>query len=286
MTLQQTKGPVPAARPPGRRPQSSRAGRRAASFAGSVAWFVGPLAVLVAVWMAVVAATDTPLRVFPQVDDVLGAIGDMWSSGRLFDHLGASLRRMGIGMALALVTALPFGIALGASAALSAFFTPLLRFSVALAGIAWIPIATLWFGYGDRAVIFIVWNSMFFALTYNTMLGVRRIPTQLLRAARSMGASRLRMSWEILLPGALPSIVTGLRVGLGYGWRGLVAAEIIASNAGLGYALFQAQKYFQTDVIIASMVIIGVLWLLMDRLLLAPLERRTVERWGMTGVSG
>ncbi|MEO3765293.1 ABC transporter permease [Streptomyces sp. B8F3] len=229
-----------------------------------------------------VTITDPPLRVFPQVGDVLSALGDMWSSGELFDHLGASLRRMGIGAALAIATALPFGIALGSSAAMSAFFSPLLRFSVALAGIAWIPVATLWFGYGDKAVIFIVWNAMFFAITYNAMLGVRQIPTQLLRAARSMGTSRLRMFWEVLLPGALPSVVTGLRVGLGYGWRGLVAAEIIASNAGLGYALFQAQKYFRTDVIIASMVIIGVLWLLMDRLMLAPLEKRTVERWGMT----
>ncbi|GAA3485497.1 ABC transporter permease [Streptomyces yanii] len=251
--------------------------------AAGALWFFGPLAGLVAVWAVAVSASGVPVRVFPQVADVLGALGDLWSSGDLFRHLGASLRRMGIGMALALVTALPFGIALGASRALSEFFSPLLRFSVALAGIAWIPIATLWFGYGDQAVIFIVWNAMFFALTYNAMLGVRQIPTQLLRAARSMGTSRLRMFWEVLLPGALPSIVTGLRVGLGYGWRGLVAAEIIASDAGLGYALFQAQKYFRTDVIIASMVIIGVLWLLMDRLLLAPLERRTVERWGMTG---
>jgi taurine transport system permease protein len=103
-----------------------------------------------------------------------------------------------------------------------------------------------------------------------------------MRAARSMGTGRVRMFWEVLLPGALPSVVTGLRVGLGYGWRGLVAAEIIATSAGLGSALFLAQKTFSTDVIIASMVIIGVLWLAMDRLLLAPLERRTVQRWGMT----
>ncbi|WP_242892719.1 ABC transporter permease [Actinomadura litoris] len=246
-------------------------------------WFFGPLAALVAAWAVAVQVSGVEMRVFPQVTDVLGALGDLWSSGDLFRHLGASLRRAGLGMALALVTGLPFGVALGASRVLSAFFLPLLRFSVALAGIAWIPIATLWFGYGDRAVIFIVWNAMFFALTYNAMLGVRQIPIEVLRAARSMGTGRLRMFWEVLLPGALPSIVTGLRVGLGYGWRGLVAAEIIATNAGLGYALFQAQKYFQTDVIIASMVIIGVLWLLMDRLLLAPLERRTVERWGMTG---
>jgi len=237
--------------------------------------------VLCAIWAAVVAATGTPMRVFPQVTDVVRALGEMWASGELLLHLGASLRRVLIGSTLAVVTALPFGIALGASRRLSAFFSPLLRFSVALAGIAWIPIATIWLGYGDGAVIFIVWNAMFFALAYNTVLGVRRIPVQLLRAARSMGTGRIRMFWEILLPGALPSVVTGLRVGLGYGWRGLVAAEIIATNAGLGYALFLAQSYFETDVIIASMVIIGVLWLIMDRLLLAPLERRTVQRWGM-----
>ena len=123
------------------------------------------------------------------------------------------------------------GIALGASRVASVFFSPLLRFSVALAGIAWIPLATLWLGFGDRAVIFIVWNAMFFALTYNAMLGVQQIPTELLRAARSMGASRPRMFVEVLLPGAMPAIVTGLRVGLGYGWRGMVAAEIIATNA-------------------------------------------------------
>lgn len=282
MTAQPTRQ---VSRPPARPVR----GRRRAGLGGrarSAAWFLGPFVVLLVVWVVVVALTDTPMRVFPQVGDVFAALGDMWSSGELFQHLGASLRRVAIGGVLAIGTALPFGIALGSSRVLSAFFTPLLRFSVALAGIAWIPIATLWLGYGDGAVIFIVWNAMFFALTYNAMLGVRRIPIQLLRAARSLGTSRLRMFWEILLPGALPSIVTGLRVGLGYGWRGLVAAEIIASSAGLGYKLFLAQKYFETDVIIASMVIIGVLWLIMDRLLLAPLERRTVERWGMTGEAG
>jgi taurine transport system permease protein len=270
-------GTAPSLRP-------ARALRHRGSRLSAVAWFVAPFAALTAVWAVVVAATGVPMRIFPQVTDVLRALADMTASGELLRHLASSLRRVLIGAALAIVTALPFGVALGASPRLSAFFAPLLRFSVALAGIAWIPIATLWLGYGDGAVIFIVWNAMFFALTYNTVLGVRRIPVPLLQAARSMGTGRIRMVWEVLLPGALPSVVTGLRVGLGYGWRGLVAAEIIATSAGLGYALFLAQKTFSTDVIIASMVIIGVLWLVMDRLLLAPLERRTVQRWGMTAV--
>ncbi|MEU5567545.1 ABC transporter permease [Micromonospora musae] len=251
----------------------------------SAFWFILPFVLLIVIWAAVVAVTNTPMRVFPQVTDVLAALREMWVSGDLLRHLGASLRRVGVGAAIAVLTALPFGVALGVSPTLAAFFAPLLRFSVALAGIAWIPIATLWLGYSDSAVIFIVWNAMFFALTYNAMLGVQRIPIELLRAARSMGAGRLHMFFEVLLPGALPSIVTGLRIGLGYGWRGLVAAEIIASSAGLGYALFLAQTEFSTDVVITAMVIIGVLWLVMDRLLLAPLERRTVERWGMKGAT-
>lgn len=248
-------------------------------------WFAVPFVLLVAIWWLVVEVTGTTARTFPQVTDVIAALAEMAASGDLARHLGASVQRMLIGAVLAVVTAIPFGIALGSSPRLSAFFSPLLRFSVALAGIAWIPIATLWLGYGDRAVIFIVWNAMFFALTYNTVLGVQQIPVQTVRAARSMGTRGPRIVWEVLLPGALPSIVTGLRIGLGYGWRGLVAAEIIATNAGLGYALFLAQSQFDTGVIIASMVIIGVLWLLMDRLMLAPLERRTVERWGMKAVS-
>lgn len=86
---------------------------------------------------------------------------------------------------------------------------------------------------------------------------------------------------EAELPGALPNIVTGIRTGLGFAWRGLIAAEMIATNVGLGYMLFVARDFYRTEVIVLGMVIIGVLWLLIDRLLLAPLERRTIERWGL-----
>ncbi|GAB3481591.1 ABC transporter permease [Amycolatopsis cihanbeyliensis] len=232
-----------------------------------------------------VEVTGVSARVFPQITEVAGALVEQVRTGELLAYTGASLRRVGIGAVAALLTAVPFGILLGASRVASALFAPLLRFSVALAGIAWIPLATLWIGFGEWAVVFIVWNAMFFAVTYNAMLGVQRIPTDLLRAARSMGGRGPRLLLGVLLPGALPNILAGLRVGLGYGWRGLVAAEIIAAGSGLGYAIFRAQQFYRTDVIIAGMVVIGALWLATDRLLLAPLERRTVERWGMKAVT-
>jgi taurine transport system permease protein len=244
-------------------------------------WFVAPFVVLLVTWALVVEVTDVAPRIMPSPADVWAAAVEQFQEGRLVGHVVASLRRVLIGVALAVATAIPFGVALGTNRRIASFFSPLLRFSVALAGIAWIPLATLWLGYGERAVTFIIWNAVFFSLVYNTMLGVGRISADLQRAARSLGASRRRMFLEIYLPGALPSIVTGMRVGMGYGWRGLIAAEIIASSAGLGYALFLAQKFYRTDVIVLSMIIIGLMWLLMDRLLLAPLERKTVERWGM-----
>lgn len=260
----------------------SRWRKRAANFA----WFFGPFAALVLVWYLVVAWSGVPARIFPQVGDVIETFLRLLASGQLAADLVASLQRVAIGVGLALVTGVPFGILMGSSRLVSDFFTPLLRFSVAISGIAWIPLATLWLGYGPNICIFIIWNSVFFAVVYNAMLGVRSIDDDLKRAARSLGASRFQIYPEVLLPGALPSIVTGMRVGLGYGWRGLMAAEMIATSVGLGYSLFMAQKNYDSAEIVLIMIIVGSLWLIMDRAILGPLERRTIERWGMSRRQG
>ncbi len=244
-------------------------------------WFIAPFAALALVWVVAVELTDVPSRVFPALAEVWSAGVGMVADGSLWQHVGVSLQRTVTGAALAAVISIPFGILMGISRPVAAYFSPILRFSVALAGIAWIPLATLWFGFGNRAVIFIIFNAVFFSLTYNTMLGVSRIAPDMHRAARSLGAPRYRMFTEVYLPGSLPSVVTGLRIGMGYAWRGLIAAEIIATSAGLGYMLFLARRFYHTDIIVLSMIIIGLIWLAMDRFLLAPLERRTVERWGM-----
>ena len=117
------------------------------------------------------------------------------------------------------LAAIPLGVAMGVSPVVSTFLTPLFRFFSVLAGIAWIPIATLWFGYGFGAITFVIFNAVFFIVTYNTLLGVSTIPRQTRNAAASLGAGHWAMLTEVLLPGALPNIVTGIRTGFGFAWR-------------------------------------------------------------------
>ncbi len=247
----------------------------------SAAIFVLPLLALLVIWEAVVRGFDVSPRVFPAIAPVAMAGADAVLDGTLIRHIGASLGRIALGTLIGIIVGVPLGIAMGINRGVSTFFTPLLRFFSVLAGIAWIPIATLWFGYGFGAITFVIFNAVFFVVAYNTLLGVTGIPMPLRHAAASLGAGRWQLLTEVLLPGALPNIVTGIRTGLGFAWRGLIAAEMIATNVGLGYMLFVARDFYRTEVIVLGMIIIGSLWLLIDRLLLAPLERSTIERWGM-----
>lgn len=243
--------------------------------------FVAPLAVLVVLWAVLVPALGVRPQIFPSVAAVGRAGIDSILDGTLLRHVAASVSRVAIGTVLAVIVAVPLGILMGVSRGVSAFVTPLMRFFSVLAGIAWIPIATLWFGYGFGAIVFVIFNAVFFVVAYNTLLGVSTIPMTLRHAAASLGASRRAMLTDVLLPGALPNIVTGIRTGLGFAWRGLIAAEMIATDVGLGYMLFVARDFYQTEVIVLGMIVIGTLWLLIDRLLLVPLERATIERWGL-----
>lgn len=254
---------------------------RLARHLGQAALFLAPLVALFLLWPLLIAVFDVNPRVFPGVKAVAAAALETTLDGSLIMHVGASLGRVLVGTLLGVLVAVPLGIAMGVNRHVATILTPLLRFFSVLAGIAWIPIATLWFGYGFGAIVFVIFNAVFFIVAYNTLLGVAAIPMRLRHAAASLGAGPMAMLTEVLLPGALPNIVTGIRTGLGFAWRGLIAAEMIATNVGLGYMLFVARDFYRTEVIVLGMIVIGILWLLLDRLVLAPLERATVERWGL-----
>jgi NitT/TauT family transport system permease protein/taurine transport system permease protein len=128
---------------------------------------------------------------------------------------------------------------------------------------------------------FVIVYTVLFPVVLNTVLGIRSVPTDLVRAARSLGASPARVVWEVLLPGALPNVMTGLRNGLGYGWRALIAAEIIVGTSGIGFLMFDARRAGSVVEIMLGMVLLGALWYVVDAWVLAPIERATGQRWGM-----
>ena len=243
--------------------------------------FALPLVLLLIFWEFCVQFFQVNARVFPSIESVFNAGVEAVNDGSIFNHITASLGRVAVGTLLAVVVSIPLGVAMGLNPIVSDFLSPLFRFFSVLAGIAWIPIATLWFGYGFGAITFVIFNAVFFVVTYNTLLGVASIPMPLRNAAASLGANGWTLLTQVILPGALPNIVTGIRTGLGFAWRGLIAAEMIATNVGLGYMLFLARDFYKTEVIVLGMIIIGLIWLAIDRLILAPVERATIERWGM-----
>jgi NitT/TauT family transport system permease protein/taurine transport system permease protein len=242
--------------------------------------FLFPLAVLGGVWAGVASLHLYPDYLFPSPHQVFAKGWDMTLSGEIFRHSAASMYRLGLGFVVGLGLALPLGILIGVNRTASALFMPPITFFQAIPGLAWVPLAILWLGLGPAAVTFIIFNSVFFPIVFNTILGIRSIPENMVNAALCLGASPWVLVREVYLPGALPSIVAGVRLGAGYGWRALIGGEMIATSTGLGFMIFDARQFLGTDVVILGMVVIGILWLVLDSLILRPLEKRTVIRWG------
>jgi taurine transport system permease protein len=242
--------------------------------------FLFPLAIVGGVWAFLASLHLYPEYLFPSPNKVFAKGWDMILTGDLLRHSAASMYRLGLGFVVGLALALPLGIVIGVNRTASALFMPPITFFQAIPGLAWVPLAILWLGLGPAAVTFIIFNSVFFPILFNTVLGIRSIPDNMVNAALCLGASPWVLVKDVYLPGALPSIVAGVRLGAGYGWRALIGGEMIATSTGLGFMIFDARQFLGTDVVILGMVVIGILWLVLDSLILRPLEKRTVIRWG------
>jgi len=219
---------------------------------------------------------------------MLPPLGQMWMrfrealvDGSLLRHVSGSLYRLAISFVIGNAIAIPLGIAIAMNRNVSDLLRPVLTFFQSIAGIAWVPLAVIWFGIGMGSVIFVITNTIFFGAIYSTVIGVQMIPKTLHRAVLCHGAKGMQVFTELILPGALVQIILGLRTSMAYGWRALVAGEMIAGSSGLGYMTIEAVQWYQTDTVIMGMILIGLLWLMLDRLLFAPLERHTVARWGL-----
>ena len=242
---------------------------------------VVPFIPVVAVWAIIAESGLFPRVFFPGPLEVVRSFRTLVYNGILPAYLEDSVGRLAVGATAGMALGIPLGVAVGLSTRAHAALWPLLLFFQAIGDIAWLPILLIWFGFGLGTMTFVIVYTVLFPVVLNTVLGVRSIPYDLTRAAQSLGASRARILLEVVLPGALPNIVTGLRNGLGYGWRALIATEIIVGTSGIGFLMFDARRAGSVVEIMLGMIVLGLLWYVVDGWVLVPVERATGERWGL-----
>ena len=249
-----------------------------------VAWTLlpaAPFAIVLAVWAIYWQIARPPAATLPSILAVVQVVGDIAGDGRLGANVMASLWRLLLGASLGILTGVVAGFATGLYRGISEFLSPLVIFFNAISGIVWLPLMIGWLGIGTALAVFVIWNTVFFIVFQNTVLGVQLVPEVLEQGVRALGAGRFETLRSVTLPGALPYILSGIRSGLGFGWRALIAAELVGAPSGLGQMIFAAGDYHRSDIIIAGCLIIGVIAIAMDRWILYPIEQRTVQRWGL-----
>jgi NitT/TauT family transport system permease protein/taurine transport system permease protein/sulfonate transport system permease protein len=216
--------------------------------------------------------------VLPSPLQVVVTARELLLSGQLAGHVATSLYRVGSGFLLAAGAGVPLGVAMALSAAVEDFCRPFVRLLQPIPGVAWVPLAIIWFGLGDRAAIFIIAVGALFPIVLNTRQGILEVEPSLVQAALTLGASRAQLLSKVYLPATAPYLVTGFRLATGFAWRVVLAAEMVGVSRGLGYMLTLGRGIGRTDITLVTMLAIGLLMMATDAWVFGRLEHLT-GRW-------
>jgi ABC-type nitrate/sulfonate/bicarbonate transport system permease component len=241
-----------------------------------------PFVVVAAIWEALAHAGIFPERLFPSVETVVAAFVRLTVAGILPHHALDTVVRLSGGFMLAAVAGVAVGIAMGRWRFAEDVFLPLVSIGAPIPGLAYAPLFLLWFGLGNLSAVLLVGFVSAFPVIFNTWTGVKAIKEIWVRSAQAMGADNRRLFRHVILPGALPYILTGLRLGLAQAWRVLVGVEMLAAVPwGLGWLIFGAREFLNTDVMLAGIVVIASIGLALEKLVFQRIEDLTVVRWGI-----
>jgi NitT/TauT family transport system permease protein len=223
-----------------------------------------------------------PRVLLPTIQTIATTLYGMLADGTMEQHTGATLYRVLVGFALAVSVGLPLGILMARFKPVENFFLPLVSALMPIPSFSLVPMFMLWFGIGNLTTILVVFYAATFPMLFNTWSGVRSVNPLWLRAAGAMGADEHKLFWKVIIPGAFPFIITGMRQAFLRCWIAVVGAEMIAaSDYGLGWVIFDAKEFLQTDVMMASIGVIGVIGFVFERVVFGSVERATIQRWGM-----
>jgi NitT/TauT family transport system permease protein len=241
-----------------------------------------PFVVVAALWELVARLGLFPARLFPSLEVVFAAFWRLTVSGILPHHAAETVFRLLAGFGIAAVVGVLIGIAMGRSRRAEDIFLPLVSIGAPIPGLAYAPLFLLWFGLGNFSAILLVGFVSAFPIIFNAWTGVKAVKEIWVRSAQAMGADQHKMFRHVILPGALPYILTGLRLGLAQAWRVLVAVEMLAAVPwGLGWMIFGAREFLNTDVMLSGIAVIAVIGLALEKLVFQRIENYTVVRWGM-----
>jgi NitT/TauT family transport system permease protein len=241
-----------------------------------------PFIVVGAIWEAIAWAGVFPARLFPSLEDVARTFIELTLNGILPSHATQTLLRLFSGFAVAGVLGIGIGILMGRSRRAEDLLLPIVSIVAPIPGLAYAPLFLLWFGLGNVPAVMLVGVVACFPVIFNTWTGVKAVKEIWVRSAQSMGADDRRLFRHVILPGALPYILTGLRLGLAQAWRILVALEMLVGvNWGLGWLIFGARELLNTDAMLAGIAVIGIIGIVLEKLVFQKIENYTVVRWGM-----
>ena len=193
----------------------------------------------------------------------------------LAEHFGWSMFRVFTAFVAACVTAIPVGIAMGVSRVMRGIFDPPIEFYRPLPPLAYLPLIVIWFGIDELSKVLLIYLACFAPLAMSARAGVRSVSQEQIHAAYSMGATKQQVIWHVIVPAAMPEILTAMRIAIGFGWTTLVAAEMVAANKGLGQMVLNASNFLRTDIVIMGIIVIGAVAYLFD-LLMRYVERLIV----------
>ena len=240
------------------------------------------VAVVLAIWEGFARSGMFSTAMTPPLESIAVILWQMIADGTLPVNALATLVRVFIGLAISFTIAVPLGMLMARSWVAERIFLPVLSVLLPIPSLAWVPLFILWFGIGNFSTVLVVIYAAFFPLVYSVWTGVRAVNPVWLRSAVVMGADETTLFRKVVWPGALPYIITGLRLSFGRAWIGVIGGELLASpKFGLGEIIFNAKEFLDAGVMLATLVGIGTIGVVFERLVFQTIENMTVRRWGM-----
>src|SRR5690625_2602961 len=236
---------------------------------------------LILLWQGIVALQIWPESMIPGPISVFKSIYNGIMDLTLIYDIVASFRHLLIGLMISIVVGTGLGLLLAKSKTADETLGTMVLALQSVPSIVWVPLAIIWFGFGETSIIFVVVIGGTFVMTMNMRMGIKNVPPLYLKAARTMGSNGIDLFFNVIIPASIPHAITGVKLSLAFSWRALMAAELLSTGPGLGYTLAYASDFNNMSLVIGIIIIIGTIGAIVDQVIFQRIETSVLKRWGL-----